>query len=49
MYDDVVKTVQLTADEVDLIVDALEHAQDYAVGVGEIVTYEILLEKLKAE
>lgn len=49
MYDDIVTTVQLTADEVDLIVEALERSQDYAVGVGEIVTYEVLLEKIKAE
>lgn len=49
MYDDVVKTVGLTADELEIIIDALERAQDFAVGIGEIVTYEMLLEKLKAE
>ena len=46
MYDDKCYSVDLTADEYELIIDALERAQDYAVGVAETLTFENLLEKL---
>ena len=46
MYDLIVKTIDLTADEVELIKSALEYKQDMAVSTSEILTIETLLEKL---
>lgn len=46
MYDLIVKTIDLTADEIELIKSALEYKQDMTVGTAEILTIETLLEKL---
>lgn len=46
MYDSIVKTIDLTADELELIQSALEYKQDMAVGTAEIFTIETLLDKL---
>ncbi|MDL2302749.1 hypothetical protein LJC58_10440 [Lachnospiraceae bacterium OttesenSCG-928-D06] len=46
MYDTIIKTVSLTADEVDIIKEVLEVRQDTCVSRGEILTIENLLEKL---
>lgn len=45
-YDDEIYTLALTADEYESMKEALERAQDYAVGVAESITIENLLEKL---
>ena len=46
MYDQIVKNIPLTADEIELIKEALEYKQDRAVSVAEQLTIECLLEKI---
>lgn len=46
MYDEIVKQVSLTSDELDLVKRGLEILQDHTVGIAETLTIETLLEKL---
>lgn len=46
MYDDIVSIIELTADEVSIIKNALERYKETTVSVGETVTIECLLDKL---
>ena len=46
MYDIVVKTINLTDDEISILKEVLEERQDRCVSIGESVTIETLLEKL---
>lgn len=46
MYDIVVKTINLTDDEISILKEVLEERQDKCVSIGESVTIETLLEKL---
>ena len=47
MYDIIAKTVDLTEDEMSIIIEALEWRQDHAVSVAEVMTIENLLDKLE--
>lgn len=47
MYDIIVKTVDLTEDEVSIIKEALELRQNHTVSVAEVMTIENLLDKLE--
>lgn len=47
MYDIIVKTVDLTEDEVSIIKEALELRQDHTVSAAEVMTIECLLDKLE--
>jgi len=46
MYDIVVKTINLTDDEISILKEVLEERQDRRVSLGEMITIETLLEKL---
>lgn len=46
MYDENVKTINLTSDEIEILKELLEERQDKCVSIGESVTIETLLEKL---
>ncbi|MEY8352586.1 hypothetical protein AALB39_04425 [Lachnospiraceae bacterium 54-53] len=46
MYDVTIKTVDLTADEIEILKEVLEFHQDKCVSVGEVMTIENLLDKL---
>lgn len=46
MYDIVVKTINLTDDEISILKEVLEERQDMRVSLGEMITIETLLEKL---
>ncbi|WP_170313462.1 hypothetical protein [Lacrimispora amygdalina] len=45
-YDEIIKTVNLTDDEITLLKEILEVRQDKCISVGEVMTIETLLEKL---
>lgn len=47
MYYDVVKNVDLTADEIELLITLLESELDNCLSVGEEITVNELIEKLK--
>lgn len=47
MYDEIVKSVDLTSDEVDLLNEMLFYHLDKCVCIGEEVTVRGLLDKLK--
>lgn len=47
MYDEVVKNVDLTADEIELLITLLESEVDNCLTVGEEITINELIEKLK--
>lgn len=46
MYEDIVKTVPLTSDELDLLKVLVEAEMDNTLSVGEEITVRDLLEKL---
>jgi hypothetical protein len=46
MYDETVKTVKLTSDEIDLLKTALELQNEFVISAGEQVTMDQLMEKL---
>ena len=46
MYDVAIKSVELTADEIEILKEVLELRQDKCVSVGEVMTIENLLDKL---
>lgn len=46
-YEDIVKTVQLTSDEQDLLIILLESKMDNCALFGEEITVSGLIEKLK--
>ena len=48
LYDEIVKEVALSADEVDLIIDLLASYQDRCLSVGEEITVQELLHKLES-
>ena len=48
MYDEIVKEVSLSADEVDLIIDLLTSYQDRCLPVGEEIIVQELLHKLES-
>ncbi len=48
MYDEVVKTINLTSDEVEILIDALSYRLAQCVSVGEDITVRELLEKIQA-
>lgn len=45
-YDEPRKVITLTDDEITLLKEVLEARQDKCVSIGEVMTIEILLEKL---
>lgn len=47
MYDDIVMSVGLTSDEIDLIVELLSCHLDHCVSAGEEITVNELLLKLE--
>lgn len=47
MYDEIVKTIQLTADEVELLLILLESKIDDCLSVGEEIIINDLFEVLK--
>lgn len=47
MYDETIKTVNLTCDEVEILVDALSYQLAQCVSVGEEITVQALLEKIQ--
>lgn len=47
MYDDVIKKVDLTSDEVEILIDALSYRLAQCVSVGEDITVRELLEKIQ--
>ena len=49
MYEVAVKTINLTDDEIVILKEVLEARQDTCVSIGEIVTIEMLLEKLDSQ
>jgi hypothetical protein len=46
MYDIVVRSINLTDDEISILKEVLEERQDRRVSLGEMITIETLLEKL---
>lgn len=48
VYDKVIMSVDLTSDEVDLLVELLSHHLDQCVSVGEEITVKELLRKLES-
>lgn len=46
MYDEIVKTVSMSSDEVDLLVTLLDSEVDNCLSVGEEITVKELLNKL---
>ena len=40
MYDEVVKTIDLTSDEVEILIDVLSYRQAQCVSVGEEITVQ---------
>lgn len=47
MYDEIIKTIRVTSDEVDLLIALLEDEVDNCLSVGAEITVNDLLEKLK--
>jgi hypothetical protein len=47
LYDEVVKTINLTSDEVEILIDALSYRLAQCVSVGEDITVRELLEKIQ--
>lgn len=47
LYDEIIKTVNLTCDEVEILVDALSYRLAQCVAVGEEITVQALLEKIQ--
>ena len=47
MYDEVVKTVDLTSDEVEILIDILSYRLAQCVSIGEEITVRELLEKIQ--
>lgn len=47
MYDEIVKTIDLTSDEVEILIDALSYRLAQCVSVGEEITVRGLLDKIK--
>ena len=46
MYDEIVKSVELTSDEIDILKELLFYRLDQCVSTGEEITVRDLLEKL---
>lgn len=49
LYDEIVKSVELSADEVDLMKELLFYRLNKSISVGEELTVRGLLEKLEDE
>lgn len=47
MYDEIVKTINLTSDEVEVLVDLLSYRLAQSVSVGEEITVRELLDKIR--
>ena len=47
MYNEIVKSVDLTDDEIDILKELLSYRLDECVSVGEEITVKELLEKLE--
>jgi len=47
LYDEIVKSVDLTSDEVDLLNELLSYRLDKCVSIGEEITVKDLLNKIK--
>ena len=47
MYDETVKTIDLTSDEVELLVDILSYRLAQCVSIGEEITVRELLDKIR--
>ncbi len=47
MYEEVVKTVDLTSDEVEILIDILSYRLAQCVSIGEEITVRELLEKIQ--
>ncbi len=47
MYDEIVKSVDLTSDEIELLNELLFYRLDKCVSIGEEITVKDLLDKLK--
>lgn len=46
MYDEIIKTVELTDDELSIIKELLFYRLDQCISIGEEITVKDLLEKL---
>lgn len=47
LYDEVVKIIELTSDEVEILIDVLSYRLAQCVSVGEEITVRELLEKIQ--
>lgn len=47
LYDEIVKSVDLTADEIEILVDILSYRLAQCVSVGEEITVQELLDKIQ--
>lgn len=47
MYDENVKTIDLTSDEIEVLIDVLSYRLSQCVSVGEEITVRGLLEKIQ--
>lgn len=47
LYDEIVKSVDLTADEIEILVDILSYRLAQCVSLGEEITVRELLEKIQ--
>ena len=47
MYDEIVKAIDLTSDEVEILIDTLSYRLAQCVSVGEEITVRELLEKIQ--
>lgn len=46
MYDEIVKTVSLTYDEIEILLDVLNIRKEMCVSLGETITVDELIDKL---
>lgn len=47
MYDETVKTIDLTIDEIDILKELLYYRLDRCVSIGEEITVKELLDKIQ--
>ena len=47
LYDEIVKAIDLTSDEVEILIDTLSYRLAQCVSVGEEITVRELLEKIQ--
>jgi hypothetical protein len=47
LYDEIVKTIDLTSDEVEILIDTLSYRLAQCMSVGEEITVRELLEKIQ--